>query len=182
MTRQPLYAMLAEYNRWINHSIFECAASMSEDDVYSDEGAYFGSVFSTLSHIFTCDLLWLYRFRTLEDSWTSLNELDQFPSPATNSEDVFSTFEELHQARTRLDEVIVSWVDELTDEDFIRTLTYQSTTGDTFTNDFPALLLHFFNHQTHHRGQTTTLINQMGIDVGCTDLVAVARGIHRQHG
>jgi len=27
-----------------------------------------------------------------------------------------------------------------------------------------------FNHQTHHRGQLTTLLNQMGVDPGVTDI------------
>ncbi|MDJ0572597.1 MAG: DinB family protein [Pleurocapsa sp. MO_192.B19] len=32
---------------------------------------------------------------------------------------------------------------------------------------------HFFNHQTHHRGQVSTLINQQGIDLGVTDLLMI---------
>jgi uncharacterized damage-inducible protein DinB len=31
--------------------------------------------------------------------------------------------------------------------------------------------LQFFNHQTHHRGQVTTLLMQAGIDPGVTDLL-----------
>ena len=38
---------------------------------------------------------------------------------------------------------------------------------------FGSLVLHLFNHQTHHRGQATTLLYQAGIDVGVTDLVAL---------
>jgi uncharacterized damage-inducible protein DinB len=30
---------------------------------------------------------------------------------------------------------------------------------------------HFFNHQTHHRGQLTTLLFQRGVDPGVTDLI-----------
>ena len=35
------------------------------------------------------------------------------------------------------------------------------------------LLAHLFNHQTHHRGQLTTLLDQMGYDYGVTDLLAM---------
>jgi uncharacterized damage-inducible protein DinB len=35
------------------------------------------------------------------------------------------------------------------------------------------LLTHFFNHQTHHRGQASTLLHQFGVDVGVTDLLAL---------
>jgi uncharacterized damage-inducible protein DinB len=27
-----------------------------------------------------------------------------------------------------------------------------------------------FNHQTHHRGQLTTLLKQLGVDPGVTDI------------
>jgi uncharacterized damage-inducible protein DinB len=30
--------------------------------------------------------------------------------------------------------------------------------------------MQMFNHQTHHRGQVTTLLKQTGIDPGITDL------------
>ncbi len=36
-----------------------------------------------------------------------------------------------------------------------------------------ALLTHFFNHQTHHRGQVTTLLMQAGVDIGVADLIAL---------
>jgi uncharacterized damage-inducible protein DinB len=35
------------------------------------------------------------------------------------------------------------------------------------------LLLHFFNHQTHHRGQASTLLTQAGADIGVTDLLVL---------
>jgi uncharacterized damage-inducible protein DinB len=33
------------------------------------------------------------------------------------------------------------------------------------------LLAHLFNHQTHHRGQASTLLVQAGVAVGVTDLL-----------
>ena len=40
---------------------------------------------------------------------------------------------------------------------------------------------HFFNHQTHHRGQLTTLLAQRGIDPGATDLIWLP-DLHRESG
>ncbi|WP_260618843.1 DinB family protein [Pseudoxanthomonas mexicana] len=45
--------------------------------------------------------------------------------------------------------------------------------GATFTRSVEGLLTHLFNHQTHHRGQVTTLLSQAGVDVGVTDLLAL---------
>jgi Uncharacterized protein conserved in bacteria len=45
--------------------------------------------------------------------------------------------------------------------------------GVVSDKDFYSLVMHFFNHQTHHRGQVTTLLSQAGVDVGDTDLVVL---------
>lgn len=33
------------------------------------------------------------------------------------------------------------------------------------------ILTHLFHYQTHHRGQITTLISQLGYDFGDTDMI-----------
>ena len=51
------------------------------------------------------------------------------------------------------------------------TLTYKGKIdGKTRTVPRWMLVTHMFNHQTHHRGQVTTLLSQMGLDVGSTDI------------
>ncbi|MCB0406039.1 MAG: hypothetical protein KDD51_14750 [Bdellovibrionales bacterium] len=55
------------------------------------------------------------------------------------------------------------------------TFRYKNLAGDSFENAFWVYVAHFFNHQTHHRGQTTTLLTQMGQDVGVTDFPRVIR-------
>ena len=49
------------------------------------------------------------------------------------------------------------------------------TRPDLITSKLWPDLLHFFNHQTHHRGQVTTLLMQAGRDPGVTDLIAMLR-------
>lgn len=50
-------------------------------------------------------------------------------------------------------------------------ITYTSKIdGKTRTVQKWILVTHMFNHQTHHRGQVTTLLSQMGFDVGSTDI------------
>ena len=45
--------------------------------------------------------------------------------------------------------------------------------GVAADKNFYGLIAHFFNHQTHHRGQVTTLLTQAGRAVGDTDLVGI---------
>jgi uncharacterized damage-inducible protein DinB len=48
--------------------------------------------------------------------------------------------------------------------------TYTRIDGRTRTLPAWLLVAHMFNHQTHHRGQLTTLLSQLGVDPGATDL------------
>lgn len=68
------------------------------------------------------------------------------------------------------------FINEFKEIDFSQSLTYTNTKGAQFSKPFSQLLLHVFNHQTHHRGQVTTLLNQINIDIGETDLLMLIDG------
>jgi uncharacterized damage-inducible protein DinB len=80
-------------------------------------------------------------------------------------------FKNLEYERIKMDEVIREFTHELTDEALASSLSYCNTKGEPFSKNFGHLIQHFFNHQTHHRGQVSTLLSQAGIDVGVTDLL-----------
>ena len=86
---------------------------------------------------------------------------------------LFAVLAGLRNDRNWLDGLIVEMAGALPDEALARSLTYANTKGVESTRNLMALLLHFFNHQTHHRGQVTTLLFQAGIDPGTTDLLAL---------
>ena len=73
--------------------------------------------------------------------------------------------------RKILDQMIIGFIEESNEGDYSKTLSYRNTSNDTFHKSFSMLLQHLFNHQTHHRGQVTTLLTQMDIDIGETDLL-----------
>jgi len=75
--------------------------------------------------------------------------------------------------RQKLDDVICRWVQSLTPEQLASVLSYANMAGKVASKRFGYLVQHFFNHQTHHRGQDSTLLYKAGIDVGVTDLLAV---------
>ena len=70
-----------------------------------------------------------------------------------------------------LDAQIIRWVEAISENDLDETLEYTNMKGTATRKNFFALLMHFFNHQTHHRGQVSTLLSQNGVDFGDTDLV-----------
>lgn len=81
------------------------------------------------------------------------------------------TLSSLLEARIKLDNVIVQFSAELTDQDISSSLAYNNTKGQPFIKNVGFLLQHFFNHQTHHRGQVSALLSQVGADIGVTDFL-----------
>ena len=176
MSLKGNFELLARYNLWMNTKVYAAAAQMQKTDLNADRGAFFCSVFGTLNHILVADTLWLKRFEKHVAAFPSLRDMHSLPTPTSLAQHLYPELDELQRARAAMDTVIIELTVETTDRDYDTTLTYTNTTGQTFTKPLSTLVQHVFNHQTHHRGQVTTLLSQAGIDVGVTDLVMMAIG------
>lgn len=173
MSLQNHFALMAGYNRWMNEKLYDAAARMDESELRADKGAFFGSVIDTLGHILRADTLWLKHFVGHPSAFRSLAPVRVLPHPYTLPDMPHREWSALCGARRAMDEVIVALCAEISEADCERALTYRNRAGEIFVRRFGHLLQHFFNHQTHHRGQVTTLLSQSGIDVGTTDLSAM---------
>ena len=166
-------ALMAKYNRWMNERVFEAAARLSAAELAADKRAFFGSILGTLNHIAVADTIWLHRYGQHRASFVTLLGLSEFPRPTSLRQTIAAELPGLREYRHRLDELIVAWVAELTPENLSSKLPYTNMAGATSSKGFCAVLQHFFNHQTHHRGQVSTLLFQSGVDVGVTDLLTI---------
>lgn len=163
--------LMAQYNQWMNQSLYAAAAKLSEAKLQEDKQAFFSSIFGTLNHVLVADIIWLKRFAKHPANHPSLELVRLFESPKALNQIFYDSFEQLQQQRLKLDEIIINWCDELTESDISYPLPYNRMNGEPNIKILDSLMVHFFNHQTHHRGQLTTLLSQEGIDVGVTDLL-----------
>ena len=165
------FELLARYNQRMDKSIYDAAATLSTDEIKKNRGAFFGSIIGTLNHILVGNIIWLKRLANHDTPLPSLDYVRAIETPASLDATLYSTLKPLAQESAKIDEVIVQFVSELTDQTLTMPLAYRNTKGQLFNKNFGHLLLHFFNHQTHHRGQVSTLLYQAGIDIGVTDLL-----------
>lgn len=156
--------LMAEYNEWMNRKLFAACEGLTEAALHEDRGAFFKSVYLTLNHIAYSDISFLSRFTA---------EPAEIPPLGV---DLFGSFAALRSAREALDTRLKSWSASLTTEWLTLPLTYTSKV-DNQERTVPrwVLVTHLFNHQTHHRGQVTTLLSQQGIDIGSTDIPFMPR-------
>lgn len=172
MTVMAHFELLATYNQWMNNKVYEAALRLDNTELTKDRGAFFGSILGTLNHIYVGDIIWQKRFASHPTS-PSLPDVIELPAPSHLDQILFEDIGELAKQRAWLDNQIIYWVKQLSDQDLDSILSYHNTKGIPANKHFGSLILHFFNHQTHHRGQVTALLSQAGEEVGVTDLLAL---------
>ncbi|MDN3556862.1 DinB family protein [Halomonas maura] len=172
MRMKDNFVLLAIYNQWMNSKVYEGAGHLSSTDLAKDRGAFFGSILGTLNHILVADTVWLKRFATHPSCLNSLRDVAELQNPTSPDQIVFHDLGRLSEHRIWLDRNIINWVAELSEDDLGFILNYHSIEGFPAKKRYSSLVLHFFNHQTHHRGQVSTLLSQAGVDIGVTDLLA----------
>jgi len=151
---------MARYNAWQNNGLRKMVPDMDHDALYQDRGAFFGSIMRTLNHILWADMLWLHRFGAgAAPDVTPEDSFDMAPTRAVWAADRF-----------RIDGKITAWAESLQTIDLVGDLEWTSTVGGTFTEKRWVCATHFFNHQTHHRGQVHAMLTAAGQKPQDTDL------------
>ena len=163
--------LMSAYNAWMNRRVYAAAARLPAAAVSEDRGAFFGSILGTLNHLLIADRIWLHRFATHPAGFAALDPIRASEPPRDLRAIAHEDLPSLRDARERLDALIDAWTGELGEADLDHVLVYANTQGVVSRRRFGSLLIHFFNHQTHHRGQVTTLLTQADVDVGGTDLL-----------
>ena len=84
---------------------------------------------------------------------------------------MIADFGELHRARVEADAKISDWAARVTDGWLAEEQVWLSASVQRELRQPRSLLVtHFFNHQTHHRGQAHALITAAGEQTGDTNL------------
>lgn len=151
------YQMFGHYNAWANGRLYAAAARLDAGQYRADCGAFFKSVHGTLNHLLATDRIWMRRFTGEGDAPDRLDAI------------LFETFEELRTAREAEDRRIISYVDGLDEARVAGTIRYTRVSSpEQFEQQLAPALAHWFNHQTHHRGQVHALLT--GLTGGAPEL------------
>ena len=142
------FMTLGRYNRLANERLYAACAELDDAARRQDRSAFFRSIHGTLNHIMVGDRIWMARFEGGTVSSTGLDAI------------LHDDFDELRAARVVEDARIEAFTAGLDDAQLAGTLAYISHEGHPFEDPMAVLLPHFFNHQTHHRGQITTMLRQ----------------------
>lgn len=167
---KPYFAMMARYNAWANARLYSEARRLSDESFRKDVGAFFRSLHGTLNHLLVADRIWMRRF-------TGEGE-----HPARLDAILFDDLPSLEAARRAEDARIIRYVDGLSEEAIGADLGYATTKGAPQRFVLGHLLAHWFNHQTHHRGQAHCILTGLGVaEPAPLDLLAMYREAPSEH-
>lgn len=145
------FRSLGRYNAWANRRLYDAAARLDETQYKADRGAFFKSVHGTLNHLLVTDRVWMQRFTGEGDAPDRLDAI------------LCDTFDALRVARVAEDARIVAYVEGLDQARVAGTISYRRVSSpEWFVQELAPALAHWFNHQTHHRGQTHALLTGLG--------------------
>jgi uncharacterized damage-inducible protein DinB len=164
MINPAFVATMAAYNAEMNRRVYAAAGRLSDDERRLSRGAFWGTIHGTLCHILWGDRMWMSRF----DGWEK-------PAVAMNdSSTLYADFDELHRTRAETDAKISAWASRVS-ESWLRDdeVWYSGVLKREMRSPRGLLVTHFFNHQTHHRGQAHAMITAAGEQTGDTDLFIV---------
>jgi len=142
------YRMFAGYNAWCNERLYDAAATLPEADYRAERGVFFKSLHGTLNHLLVGDRVWMKRFTGTGEQPPSLDAI------------LYNDFAALRAARRSQDTLISRYIDNLSEDALLGTLRYRTIVNpQTVEQPLAPALDHFFNHQTHHRGQAHGLLS-----------------------
>lgn len=143
------FRTFARYNAWANERVYAACASLPGDEYLKVRPSFFNSIHRTLNHVLVGDRLWMGRFTGNRP--LGIKSLDQ---------ELYTDFAGLRVARQAEDAQISAYIDGLSESDFDNVVYYTTMAGKQCHDPLGRLLAHFFNHQTHHRGQVHDQLSQ----------------------
>ncbi len=153
---------MAEYGAWQNANQIDAASALDDAARQANCGAFFGSIAGTLNHLLWGDRIWMSRF-----AGTDAPRCDTIPESIRET----ATWNAYAAERRAMDAAILDWTAGLGEGWFAGDLTWWSgAAGREITKPKSVLLIHFFNHGTHHRGQVHAMLTAAGVKPGDTDI------------
>ena len=160
---------MARYNEWQNRSLYAAADTLSEADRLRERGAFFGNIHCTLGHLLWGDRQWMSRFAP--------DQVDKPTALVRTGAGNYPDWADLARQRAVFDTFLIGWADAMDPSWLYGDLSwYSGIAKANLVKPRWFLVTHFFNHQTHHRGQVHAMLTAAGAKPDDTDLMLMEIG------
>lgn len=162
----------AESNRRVNRALLDLLATDGGRLYGRGSPGYYRSIKDILYHVLDVDLSWLSDLRPVADSRIYGDRLFEGLSEVV-APNPYRTLAEFDAARSHLDDLIVEFCAGLSPAQLAAKIPYRSREGKEGGRPVWQVLLHVFNHQTHHRGQISQLLDEAGVENDFSNIIRI---------
>jgi uncharacterized damage-inducible protein DinB len=162
---KTVFQSYARYNKNVNQDMMNILKTVPQKKLTQKFKTYYPTIYDTLFHILLSDISWIKRFEIQFGTYDSLKmtKMGSYDE-AKLKEELKRDHKKLFELRETVDGKIENFVKELRDDDYTKVLRYKNYKGEDTEKEMWKVLMQMFNHQTHHRGQISELLDMLGID------------------
>ena len=169
---KEIYKLLAKYNQITNQDLITILREVDANKLSENLGSYYSSILGILNHHLLADIGWIRVLGTHIKTLDFVGPLlDRFPNkrPPPN-ELIWNSLDDYVPVRVEIDQLLERVVENLNSTDYYTIFSVEGRRGKM---DYVTwkVLLHLFNHQTHHRGSVSVLLDQLGIQNDYSNLL-----------
>jgi uncharacterized damage-inducible protein DinB len=157
MNKQDILA-LYKYNQWANAKILTSVSRVTGQQFLADAPFPHGGLRSTLVHILFAQ--WIWRNRWEGNSPTYRLKPEEYPS-----------FESLQARWIPEEALLMTFVDNVTDEQLDQVIEYKNTRGVPRQQVLWKMMAHVVNHGTQHRAEAAAMLTDFGCSPGDVDMI-----------
>ncbi len=152
------------YHRWATGQVLKQVQELDAERQMRNLQGSFASLYDTVAHLFQADSIWLDR---LEGK--PVRSREEYAAPGCTYD--------LGEAWLQVLDRMTHLAEGLGEDQWDNVISYKLLSGTPSENSYWQIILHVVNHGTHHRGQVTHMLRQLGEKPLSLDLI----GFYRAH-
>ena len=164
MTDSEIMKTMARYNQWANRDLFAAVRLLPKTEVTKHRRSLFKNILNTLNHPLVADRMWWAHMHKETHIHKALNEV------------LHGDFEKLAAAREEMDQRLIDYVDDLSENDANEQIDFTLLSSAKGRMSRRMILMHMFNHNTYHRGFVVETFCQIPAALPLIDLPIFMRG------
>lgn len=160
---KELLVGLAEYNQNADRKMMSILDGCPAQALTKDMGSYYKTILATVEHMYVAEASWLKRYNdfftypSLSRSWLASADMDEIRKKAASG--AKALFPLLEGADT----LLVSFANELKEGDLETRVRFKTLRGEEMQRRYWNTIVHILNHQTHHRGEISAMLDMQGV-------------------
>lgn len=163
-----VFQSLAEYGKLADEEMFAILKTLDSKALSEDVGSYYQSIIGILNHMTFGDYAWLKRLKNNHyGDVVSIAELDQ-GKPHTV---IFQDLQKIIDVRKTIDLAFIEATGLLGNISPENRISYQNFKGEPQDKPLDLVMIHIFNHQTHHRGHISLILDQKKVSNDYSNLI-----------